>query len=289
VQGAGGGAGGNILVFDEMPADPPMYTLFLVKSGSDTVAPVVTEFAATSGVASPVPITAFAATDAVGVTGYWVGESNTVPSLSDPGWSSTPQTSYSTTSTGAVTLYARARDAAGNISDAATQAVTIPAGSAPDPVEVEWPYNSSVHTSLFSVQASDPRTSVALVYRPSDSRKLSSVQVPMRREIDGSYPGTGNITLEVRSGSPTGALLGSVTAPPFSDGVVSTRTFTFADAVTLLPDVDYFLVLNLTSPSGGQALYRILTRPGTGVIWSNPPGSWTSYNAQSPMRLEFSA
>lgn len=289
VHGIGStGAGGAILVFDTMPEDPPMYTLFLVKSSADTTAPTVTAFTATSGVASPVPITAFTATDSVGVTGYWIGETSGAPALSDPGWSATPQASYTTATTGAVTLYARARDAAGNISEAATQAITISPGAAPAPVEIEWPYNPSVHTALFSVQGTSPTSSVALVYTPSDSRKLAKVQIPMRREIDGAYPGTGVITLEVRSGSATGALIGSATAS-FTDGVVSDRTFTFGSAITLLPATSYFLVLKLTGNTGGQALYRVLTLPGTGITWANSTTAWASYTAQSPLRLEFSA
>ena len=288
VHGVGSAGGGPILVFDTMPADPPMYTLFLVKGGSDTVAPVVTAFTATSNVASPVPITAFTATDNVGVTGYWVGESGSIPALTAAGWSSTPQTSYSTAATGSITLYARARDAAGNISNAATQAVTVLAGTAPAPVEIEWPYNSAVHTAKYSVQGGAPTTSVALVYTPSDSRKLSKVQIPMRREIDAAYPGTGVVTLEVRSGSVAGTLLGSANVT-FSDGAVSVRSFDFSSSIALSAGVTYFFVLKLTGITGGQALYRVTARPSTGTIWANGAGSWASYNSQSPLRLEFAA
>lgn len=279
---------GLINVYESMPADPPMYTLFLVKSSADSTAPTVTSFTATSGVASPIPITAFTATDAVGVTGYWVGESSGVPSLADAGWSATAQTSYTTASTGAITLYARARDAAGNISSAATQSVTVPA-SPTAPYEVEWPYNEAVHTSLFSVQGVSPQTGVALVYTPASARMLSSVQIPMRREIDAGYPGTGTVTLEVRSGSVTGTLLGTVSTATFTEGTVNTRTFTLASPVALSAGVTYFLVLNLTSISGGQALYRVLARAGVGTIWSDATLTWTSYTNQSPLRLEFSA
>ena len=286
-DGSGGSAQpGEIMVFDTMPLDPPLYTLFLVRGGEETNLPVVASFVATSGVASPVPITSFTATDDVGVTGYWIGESGGIPSLTDPKWSETPQTSYITESTGSLMLYARVRDAAGNISNAATQTITIPSGIMP--VEIEWPYDQAVHTSLFSVQANSPTSSVALVYTPTTSRKLSEVEIPMRREIDGAYPGTANVTLEVRSDSPTGLLLGSTDTVPFSDGTVSTRTFTFATGVVLQPDVAHFLVLKLTDVSGGQALYRLLTRLGSGTTWSNPTGSWASYNAQSPLRMEFS-
>jgi hypothetical protein len=83
----------------------------------DTEAPVVTEF-----VIPPtyyllsLPITTFTATDNVGVSGYLITNSPATPDVNDIRWSPWPWAYYSVSSTGSQTLYAWAKDAAGNIS-----------------------------------------------------------------------------------------------------------------------------------------------------------------------------
>ena len=96
---------------------------------TDTTAPVVTAFTlpATSFGLS-VTISSFTATDAVGVTGYYVSESSATPSIYSIGWRSTAQTTYNFTTFGSKTLYAFARDAVGNISSSANASVTLLSG-----------------------------------------------------------------------------------------------------------------------------------------------------------------
>jgi hypothetical protein len=75
-----------------------------------------------------VAISSFTATDAVGVTGHCVNESATPPtagSCSGSGWAGSAQTSFLFGSAGSKTLYAWAKDAAGNISTSATDGVEI--------------------------------------------------------------------------------------------------------------------------------------------------------------------
>jgi len=92
----------------------------------DSTKPVITAFTVPATSASLViPITSFTATDADGVSGYMVNESATPPSLSDPNWNATAPTSYSATTAGIKTLYAWAKDAAGNVSVPVTASVTI--------------------------------------------------------------------------------------------------------------------------------------------------------------------
>ena len=92
----------------------------------DTTLPEVTDFTIPSTAASlAVAITNFTATDNIGVTGYTVTESSTAPLATSGGWSATPQTSYTFTSAGPKTLYAWAKDAAGNVSDSRSASVTI--------------------------------------------------------------------------------------------------------------------------------------------------------------------
>jgi hypothetical protein len=62
------------------------------------------------------PVTAFAATDNVGVTGFLITESFTKPAASAAGWNATAPANYTCSKSGARTLYAWAKDAAGNVS-----------------------------------------------------------------------------------------------------------------------------------------------------------------------------
>jgi hypothetical protein len=93
---------------------------------TDTIVPTVTVFSVPSTASSlTVSITSITATDNVGVTGYLVNESPTKPSASAAGWSATVPASYTFTSAGAKTLYAWAKDAAGNVSASRSATVTI--------------------------------------------------------------------------------------------------------------------------------------------------------------------
>ena len=69
----------------------------------------------------------------MGVTGYLVTECSTTPSASAAGWSATAPTSYTFASAGAKTLYAWAKDAAGNIGGAISN-VTITLADTTAPV-----------------------------------------------------------------------------------------------------------------------------------------------------------
>ena len=103
----------------------------LTAAALDTIAPVVTSFiiSATSATRT-VPVSCLIATDAVAVTGYLLSESATVPLLSDPAWSASAQSAFTCSTWGNKTIYAYARDAAGNISDAKSSNVYI--GIAPE-------------------------------------------------------------------------------------------------------------------------------------------------------------
>jgi hypothetical protein len=79
-----------------------------------------------------VPITAFAATDNVGVTGFLITESFTKPAASAAGWNATVPANYTCSKSGARTLYAWAKDAAGNVSAGKSARTNIAAqGSVP--------------------------------------------------------------------------------------------------------------------------------------------------------------
>jgi hypothetical protein len=83
----------------------------------DTNAPTITAFAlpATSNTLT-VSITTFTATDDVGVTGYMVTDSSTAPAAENSGWSASAPATYTCAAADVYTLYAWAKDAAGNVS-----------------------------------------------------------------------------------------------------------------------------------------------------------------------------
>ncbi|MCE5265679.1 MAG: hypothetical protein LLG97_19395 [Deltaproteobacteria bacterium] len=90
---------------------------------SDATAPVVTAFTIPATATSlTVPITTFTATDAVGVTGYCLAETNDSAGCS---WEGSAPASYTFGAYGSKTLYAFAKDAADNVSDSASDTVVI--------------------------------------------------------------------------------------------------------------------------------------------------------------------
>jgi hypothetical protein len=98
-------------------------------ASGDTTAPMVTAFAIpASSTSLTVSINSFTAMDDVDVTGYMVTNSSTKPTASASGWSTNAPTSYtfsSSTTSGTKTLYAWAKDAAGNVSASKSASVTI--------------------------------------------------------------------------------------------------------------------------------------------------------------------
>lgn len=95
-------------------------------AAGDTTAPVVSQFAIpTTATSLTVSVTVFTATDAVGVTGYILTESSVAPLPASAGWTATAPTTYTFGTDGPKTLYAWAKDAAGNVSAAVSDTVTI--------------------------------------------------------------------------------------------------------------------------------------------------------------------
>jgi hypothetical protein len=93
---------------------------------ADTTAPTVTAFTVPAiSTSLTVPITILTATDSVGITGYLVNESAAKPSATAAGWTSAVPNAYTFTTTGSKTLYAWAKDAAGNVSASRTAGVTV--------------------------------------------------------------------------------------------------------------------------------------------------------------------
>ncbi len=104
----------------------------------DTTPPTVSGFTIpATAIFGKVPITTFTATDNGAVTGYLVTETPTAPSANSGNWSATapPGYTFSNIPTGIATpktLYAWAKDAAGNVSSAASATTTITIVVTPD-------------------------------------------------------------------------------------------------------------------------------------------------------------
>ena len=99
---------------------------FTVAAPADVTAPTVGTFTLPLTYSRlTVPVTAFTASDNVGVTGYLVTTSNTTPAAGATGWSSSAPTTVTASSEGVTTFYAWAKDAAGNVSSSASASVTI--------------------------------------------------------------------------------------------------------------------------------------------------------------------
>ena len=92
----------------------------------DTTPPNVTSLSIPGTSASlTIHINTFTATDYVGVTGYLLNESSTKPSATANGWTSTGPASYTFATAGSKTIYAWAKDAAGNVSASMSASVTV--------------------------------------------------------------------------------------------------------------------------------------------------------------------
>lgn len=97
-----------------------------ISLAADTSIPLVSVFSipSTSDLLM-VPILNLVATDDVDVVGYFVGESSIQPDLNAAAWIPVPPSNYFFNSSGSKTLYAWARDAAGNISLSLSASVTL--------------------------------------------------------------------------------------------------------------------------------------------------------------------
>jgi len=92
----------------------------------DNTAPVVDTFTLpTLNNALTLPVSALVASDANGIAAYSVTESATAPAADATGWAATATTSFTFTTDGLKTLYAYAKDNAGNISAGKSATATI--------------------------------------------------------------------------------------------------------------------------------------------------------------------
>ncbi len=103
-----------------------IYCNYTTGIATDIIKPVVTAFTVPSTSTSlVVAVSSLTASDNEAVTGYLLTESATTPLAGNAGWTVTAPVSYSFASEGTKTLYAWAKDAAGNVSASLSDQVTI--------------------------------------------------------------------------------------------------------------------------------------------------------------------
>ena len=195
----------------------------------DTTAPVVGTFTvpATSN-SLTVPVTV-AASDAVGVVGYLITETSTPPAPSAAGWGAAP-TSYTFTGFGSKTLYAWAKDAAGNVSAAKTAAITLTApasqtisftppatvnlGDAPLPLSATASSNLTVTLTLVSGPAT--LSGATLTFTGTGSVVVKATQAG-----NASYTAASDVLRTIIVYPPAGATSNLILNPGFESGHVA--------------------------------------------------------------------
>jgi hypothetical protein len=176
---------------------------FSVTTIEDTVKPVVDTFSivATESTTMAVQVSTFTASDLGGVTGYMITTSSTPPSALDAGWSVTAPQSATLTMAGDNTLYAWAKDAAGNVSLPMTDSVFL------RPVlRGTSDYYSSMQTACGDANSGETVKALAVTV-PDNNVTISKILTIKGGHLDGysSQPGITTIqgTLTIGTGSLT--------------------------------------------------------------------------------------
>lgn len=117
----------NVTVFNPAPGGGTSEPrVFSITFAADISSPTIAEFSIPSASNSlTIPITNFSAADNVGVAGYLLTETSSTPSAGAAGWAAIAPASHVFSSDGSKTLYAWAKDAAGNVSNSLSGSVTI--------------------------------------------------------------------------------------------------------------------------------------------------------------------
>ena len=210
---------------------------------ADVTAPVVTAFTIPATASSlTLAISSFTASDSTGVTGYLLTESSTAPSAGAAGWTASVPASYTFASAGSKTLYAWAKDAAGNVSSSINRSVTISLPDTTAPVVV-----------INSVTSPTTATSQTLSGSVTDNVGVASVTVQVGSAVayaatlsgnswsfnlSGLTVGTNNITVRANDASGN-----SSTATT----VIVVDTLTLADATMAMQ-----VAVGKISPSNDQ-------------------------------------
>jgi uncharacterized repeat protein (TIGR02543 family) len=265
----------------------------------DTAPPTVDGFALPAASASlTVTVTSLTASDNVGVTGYLLGESPAQPQLTDPAWTAQPPVSYAFATQGARTLYAFARDAAGNVSAAfpATVTIALPDTTPPTVDSFALPATAaSLTVPLLSFAASDNFgvTRYLLSESPTQPSPLDPAWTTTP-SASYTFAAQGSRTLYAFAGDAAGNISAAAAA-----------TVTIAVPDTTPPTVDSFILpataTSLTVPLlsftasdnvgvAGYFLSEAPTQPPAGdPAWTPTPSASYTFAAQGARTLYASA
>jgi hypothetical protein len=220
----------------------------VVISLPDVTKPVVTDFTIPSTSASLlVSVTSFTASDDKAVSGYLLTESSTTPLAGNAGWTAAAPTSYSFATEGTKTLYAWAKDAAGNVSASVSDQVVISLPDVTKPVVTDFTIPStsaSLLVSVTSFTASDDKAVSGYLLTESSTTPLAgNAGWTAAAPTSYSFATEGTKTLYAWAKDAAGNVSASV-----SDQVVIS-----------LPDVTKPVVTDFTIPSTSASLLVSVT------------------------------
>ncbi|MEI8269909.1 MAG: fibronectin type III domain-containing protein, partial [bacterium] len=235
-----------------------------ISSANDATLPVVTGFSipVNSGNLN-IPINTFTATDNLSVMGYKITESSAAPSAGGSGWTSSAPTIYTFANEGAKTLYAWAKDAAGNISLSMSSSIDVDL-TAPTITAFSLPTHSlSLLTNISSFTATDNFSVTGYLVKESPSTPvLDSVLwtgiAPTTFNFAGEssnilYAWTkdavGNISLSSSAGVTINLTATAYTFTGPTSGSVNSSTTDF----TVTPNNPYTGTVTITPSGAGSA------------------------------------
>jgi hypothetical protein len=209
----------------------------------DVTKPLVTAFTIPSTAASlTVSVTSFTASDNKGVTGYLLTEASTAPLAVNTGWSASAPSSYTFASEGTKTLYAWAKDAAGNVSASLSNQVTITLPDVTKPLVTAFTIPStaaSLTVSVTSFTASDNKGVTGYLLTEASTAPLA-VNTGWSASAPSSY---------------TFASEGTKTLYAWTKDAAGNVSASLSNQVTItLPDVTKPLVTAFTIPSTAASL-----------------------------------
>jgi hypothetical protein len=209
----------------------------------DVTKPLVTAFTIPSTAASlTVSVTSFTASDNKGITGYLLTETSTAPLAGNTGWSASAPSSYTFASEGTKTLYAWAKDAAGNVSASLSNQVTITLPDVTKPLVTAFTIPStaaSLTVSVTSFTASDNKGVTGYLLTETSTAPLA-VNTGWSASAPSSY---------------TFASEGTKTLYAWAKDAAGNVSASLSNQVTItLPDVTKPLVTAFTIPSTAASL-----------------------------------
>jgi len=235
----------------------------------DNTAPIVSTFTIpTSSSSLTVSISSLIATDNIGVTGYLLTETSTAPTVGASGWSLVKPATYTFSATGSKTLYAWAKDAAGNVSASLKASVTISSPSA-STYTVTGPSSGNVNSASSNFTVTPNNTYTGTITITPTGAGSAGLSAKVLTFSNSSTAQTFSITPIVG---------GSITLTPTNNGILTNPANLIYNAKAILPNAptsvaatagDASALVTFVAPTntGGSAItgYTVTSIPAGGV------------------------